>query len=131
MIREVAKRVPKFRGDPSRTRCFAHIINLVVKSILKQFDAPSKQLNEELEKAERELESLAGDLDVEEALTAEELEYDEDEKDDDVDGLIDEEERLDEEDYARLRKTVIPVCTMLTKVCCRVTCDSSDAENFN
>ncbi|KAG2154487.1 uncharacterized protein EDB93DRAFT_1067554, partial [Suillus bovinus] len=30
--------VPSFSGVPMRTRCFLHIINLVAKSILKQFD---------------------------------------------------------------------------------------------
>ena len=118
MIRELAKRIAKFRGDPNHTRCFAHIINLVVKSILKQFDKPSKQLNKDLENAERELETLAGDLDAEEALTVEELE---DGDDDDVEGLVD--EPLDEEEYAELRKAVLPVRTMLTKVGCLVTCD--------
>jgi len=124
MIRELAKRPVKFRGDPNRTRCFAHIINLVVKSILKQFDVPSKRLNKDLDDAaERELESLEEDLDVEEALMAEDLEDDEDEKDDDVEGLVDEQEHLDEEEYVELCKRVMPVRTMLTKVRCLVTCD--------
>ena len=123
MIRELAKRLVKFRGDANRTRCFAHIINLVVKSILKQFDVPSKQLNKVLDDAERELESLEEDLDVEEALMVEDLEDDEDKKDDDVEGLVDKQECLDEEDYVELRKRVMPVRTMLTKVRCLVTCD--------
>ena len=112
MIRELAKRIVEFRGDPNRTRCFAHIINLVVKSILKQFDKPSKQLTKDLDNAEKELETLAGDIELEEALTAEDLE---DGEDDDVEGLVD--EPLEEEEYRELRKAVLPVRTMLTKVC--------------
>ncbi|PBK68153.1 hypothetical protein ARMSODRAFT_841952, partial [Armillaria solidipes] len=30
--------VPSFSGQVSRTRCFAHIVNLMAKSLLKQFD---------------------------------------------------------------------------------------------
>ncbi|TFK80195.1 hypothetical protein K466DRAFT_444597, partial [Polyporus arcularius HHB13444] len=30
--------LPEFQGSFSRTRCFLHILNIVAKAILKQFD---------------------------------------------------------------------------------------------
>ncbi|RDX40980.1 hypothetical protein OH76DRAFT_1300621, partial [Lentinus brumalis] len=38
MVEHLGTLVPAFQGDFHRTRCFAHIINLVVKSLLRQFD---------------------------------------------------------------------------------------------
>ncbi|KAG1797937.1 hypothetical protein EV424DRAFT_1271678, partial [Suillus variegatus] len=35
---ELAKRVQSFGGELSRTRCFLHIVNLIAKSIIRQFD---------------------------------------------------------------------------------------------
>ncbi|OJT02154.1 Zinc finger BED domain-containing protein RICESLEEPER 2 [Trametes pubescens] len=37
MLREMHMLVPKFRGTCVRVRCFAHILNLVIKGILSQF----------------------------------------------------------------------------------------------
>ncbi|RDX39996.1 hypothetical protein OH76DRAFT_1304119, partial [Lentinus brumalis] len=39
MIEEMGRCIPSFEGDFHRVRCFAHIVNLVVKSLLKNFDA--------------------------------------------------------------------------------------------
>ncbi|RPD53315.1 hypothetical protein L226DRAFT_427875, partial [Lentinus tigrinus ALCF2SS1-7] len=38
MIAHLAKLLPAFEGDFHRTRCFAHIVNLVARSLLRQFD---------------------------------------------------------------------------------------------
>jgi len=38
MVDKLADKVESFTGDASHVRCFAHVINLVVKSILAQFD---------------------------------------------------------------------------------------------
>ena len=37
-VDKLADKVESFTGDASHVRCFAHVINLVVKSILAQFD---------------------------------------------------------------------------------------------
>lgn len=42
MVSELEKMLPEFPGEAARTRCFAHIVNLVAKSVIKQFDAPKK-----------------------------------------------------------------------------------------
>ncbi|KAG1835367.1 hypothetical protein DFJ58DRAFT_641010, partial [Suillus subalutaceus] len=38
MMAELADKVAHFRGETARTQCFLHIVNLVAKSVLKQFD---------------------------------------------------------------------------------------------
>ena len=38
MVDKLADKVESFARDASHVRCFAHVINLVVKSILAQFD---------------------------------------------------------------------------------------------
>ncbi|KAF8581722.1 hypothetical protein K439DRAFT_1353049 [Ramaria rubella] len=35
--------VKDFPREANRTRCFAHIVNLIAKSLLKQFDIPAKR----------------------------------------------------------------------------------------
>ena len=39
MIKRLATLLPDFEGQPSRVRCFAHVLNLVAKSLIRQFDA--------------------------------------------------------------------------------------------
>jgi hypothetical protein len=40
MTAELADKVAHFGGKTARTQCFLYIVNLVVKSVLKQFDIP-------------------------------------------------------------------------------------------
>jgi hypothetical protein len=49
MIDALAELVIAFPGAANRTRCFTHILNLVVKVILRQFDVPKAKVNEELD----------------------------------------------------------------------------------
>ncbi|KAG2085774.1 uncharacterized protein F5147DRAFT_588788 [Suillus discolor] len=43
LVTELVDLVPHFAGETSRTRCFLHIVNLVAKSLLREFDAPKKK----------------------------------------------------------------------------------------
>ncbi len=43
MVAKLAHVLPDFEGQRSRGRCFAHIINLVVKSILQLFEKPGSR----------------------------------------------------------------------------------------
>ncbi|KAH7903432.1 hypothetical protein BJ138DRAFT_979674, partial [Hygrophoropsis aurantiaca] len=38
MTDKLADLVPHFGGEVSRTRCFLHIVNLVAKSLIREFD---------------------------------------------------------------------------------------------
>ena len=74
MVESLEELIDDFPGAANQTRCFLHILNLVVKSILKQFDLPKKKKashnNDEIDKdidkgldqAVEELLKLAGDL---------------------------------------------------------------------
>jgi len=65
MIEELADLLDDFPGEANRTRCFTHILNLVAKSIIKQFDVLKAHANEVLDDLAKELAVLAVDLDIE------------------------------------------------------------------
>ena len=61
MIESLADIMLDFDGEPNRARCLAHIINLVVKIILRQFDIPKKKPKKDLP-ATNDLESNGPDM---------------------------------------------------------------------
>ena len=69
MIDKLVNLLPNFHGAPNRTRCFLHIVNLITKQLLKQFDALGKNANVVLDEVEREPQELADGLDMEELVT--------------------------------------------------------------
>ena len=62
MIDALAEELPAFPGGANRMRCFTHILNLVVKVILCQFDGAKDQADEMLEEASHALDDIAGDI---------------------------------------------------------------------
>lgn len=116
MIAELATILDDFPGAANQTRCFTHILNLVVKSILRQFDLP-KNKAQKLNNASKELLQLAGDIEREEIETRQ-LNSNENDNDDDdnLDGWVDERDDMEEEDQDELDTTVEPVRLVLTKV---------------
>lgn len=126
MIAELAKILPNF-SEVGHTRCFLHIVNLVAKSVIRQFDVQKKRDDEHLDEAEQELRDLAGDVDLENQQ-AEELmeecqisgEIDaEDESDDDVEGWVDEMMLLSPSERERVEADIRPVKLVLVKVRCQ------------
>jgi len=125
MIEHLATLIENFPGAANQTRCFTHILNLVAKSILRQFEAPKSKGNV-LDDAARELAGVFDDLDdLDDNDVAsngggneddEEGDVDDDVLDDDEDGLPDERDGMSEEELARLEKSVKPVRLVLTKV---------------
>ena len=123
MIRHLEVLIDEFRGRKSQTRCFAHILNLIAKSILRQFDIPRAQVNND--DATVALIELAGNIEFEE----EEMdEYGDNDNDDDnsddqeevmenTDDWVNEREAMTMEQLAELDKSVQPVRRMLVKVC--------------
>ena len=87
MVDELSNLLDDFPGAPNRTWCFMHILNLVAKSISKQFDLPKAKADEVLDDAAQALADLAGDIEVEEELMGDDLVGD-DEDDDSSDLLI-------------------------------------------
>ncbi len=54
MIAKMGSELTYFKGEQSRCRCFAHVINLVVKSILQPFEKSGKGTDAELGQPDEE-----------------------------------------------------------------------------
>ena len=121
MVEELANLLNDFPGAANQTQCFLHILNLVVKSIIQQFDLPKSKKKPDdddpildHDATTAELLKLAGDIDVEEQIT---LSAGEDEvADDNVEGWVDECEEMTDDELKELAVSVQPVRLLLTKV---------------
>jgi hypothetical protein len=111
MVAELADLLDDFPGPANQTRCFTHVLNLVVKSIIQQFDSPKSNLN----KATNELLSLAGNIEIDEGLERREGDEGEDE-DDNIGGWIDKHTLMAQEEVEELDASVEPLRLLLTKV---------------
>jgi hypothetical protein len=123
MINKLKTRLLEFAGAPNRARCFTHILNLVVKSIMNQFDMPRSD-SDTTDKRTHELYNLAGNIETEELETLTELEDSQQQDDDDEpgpcndndEGWVDERDELTQEDIDELEDRVQPIRVLLTKV---------------
>ena len=135
MITELVKILPSF-SKVGHTWCFLHIVNLVAKSVIRQFDVQKKREDQHLDEAkqelrvdnaERELQDLAGDVDLEEQQSIEAMaqrqingetgETDpETVTDDDVEGWIDEMMLLSPAECEQVKGDIRPVKLVLVKV---------------
>ena len=102
MVQEIADNLPDW-SVVNCTRCFAHIINLVAKSLLRQFDVtkkPKKEDNDDLDDDTQNLQELADGLEAEESITLEEMGDNDNEiaDNDDEEGWVDKLDKLDEEE---------------------------------
>jgi hypothetical protein len=113
MIDALAELIVAFPGAANRTRCFTHILNLVVKAILHQFDVPKGKEGETLDVASQALVDLAGDIEMEEAAMDEG--GDDDETDGD-EGWIDPLAGMSKVEREELDVSVRPVRLVLVKV---------------
>jgi hypothetical protein len=117
MIAALEKQIGAFPGAANRTRCFAHVLNLVAKSIIKIFDVPMAEAEGALSNAQKELARFANEVEVDDDEGAgANMDRGDDEDDDDIDGWIDEHADMCKEDLEALDASVQPVCLVLTKV---------------
>lgn len=119
MTDELVDMLPKFLGQANHCRCFLHVVNLIAKTLLKQFDIPKKDVESALDAAERELLELAAGIELEEMVTlAEEGAGDKDDREeiDNIEGWVDEMALLSEDERDELRENVVPVRLVLVKV---------------
>jgi hypothetical protein len=117
MIKELSRLLRDFPCKVNQTQCFLHIVNLVAKQLLRQFDVSWKDADSALDEAERQLLDLAAGIDIEELVTAAENGAGVgSEGNDDVDGWVDEMEALDSDERKELDKSVQPVRLVLVKV---------------
>ena len=87
MIEELADLLNDFPGPANQTRCFTHVLNLIVKSIIQQFDSPDTKNDKHLDEATNKMLSFAGNIKFEEDNLAGD---DEEDEDDNVKGWVDE-----------------------------------------
>lgn len=114
MIDELGSIIDAFPGAANQTRCFLHIINLVAKSILRQFEPPKARNKDLLSEGAKELAALARDLGSVDEHNGEDNDADGLE-DDDEDGKKDEHEGMNDEEIAELEECVQPVRLVLAK----------------
>jgi len=118
MVEKLEDLLPTFSFS-NCARCFTHVLNLIAKSLLKQFDVTKEsQSDDELNEEEAELLNLAKDLETEELTTAQETDGDdgEIEDEDDFEGWVDEVAVLTPMDRDFLEDDIRPVKMMLVKV---------------
>jgi hypothetical protein len=117
MIQEMARLLPDY-SDVNRTHCFLHVVNLVAKSLLKQFDLPSKSKKSEKKATslEAEEETLYEIVDDEGKGVTESPGDESDGGEDDPDDSADEQPFLTEEERAGLNESSRPVKLVLAKV---------------
>jgi hypothetical protein len=121
MIEHLSTLIENFPGAANQTRCFAHILNLVAKSVLHQFDTPKNAADGDpryLDDASEALAALGQELEDTETEADEcgEEAEDNDEmggEDDDEDG--DGRDGMSEVEVDELERTLVPVRLMLTK----------------
>ena len=125
MVEHLSTLVKNFLGAANQTRCFAHILNLVAKSILRQFEVQKKTNGDgpdDRDDATKALAALAQELELEDSSTElvedpeEELEDGNEVTEDNEDGLGDERDGMSEEEEVGLEESLVPIQLMLTKV---------------
>ena len=116
MIDKLSNLISSFPGSANRARCFNHVIVLVTKSSIRQFDIPKGKADAALDEAERELRELAEGLDIEEVEMAGEWEAPEDDDDENAEGWVDEVAHLSVANREELDANVRPIRLLLVKV---------------
>ncbi|KAG1722531.1 hypothetical protein EDD22DRAFT_760423, partial [Suillus occidentalis] len=54
MVNELSDLLEDFPGETNRTRCFLHIVNLVAKTLIRQFDVPKAKVDTIMDEAEKQ-----------------------------------------------------------------------------
>lgn len=116
MIDALAELVVAFPGAANRTRCFAHILNLVVKVVIRQFDVPKAEADKVLDVTSQALVDLAGDIETE-GETMDQRDDDEDDDDEGEEGTwVNPRDEMSQIDREELDSAVRPVRLVLVKV---------------
>jgi hypothetical protein len=116
MITELTSLLQDFPGAVNRSRCFTHTLNLAAKSIIRQFDLPKKQGDAAMSDAANELAKLAENLEIEEILSRPTECEDGEGEDDNVEGWLDENEFMSDEEKEEWDEAARPVRLVLVKV---------------
>ena len=116
MVEELAKCVMEFPWQANHTHCFAHIINLVAKSLLKQLDLPENKVGSTVSAAQ-DLQEFTEELEIDSASSTAAMEGPALEDADNTDRFIDEKAGMLEGELEELANSVQLVQLVLVKVC--------------
>ena len=116
MIDELSDLLPNYPGAANWCRCFLHIVNLIAKTLLKQFEVPRKDVDAALDAAEQELLELAAGADMEELVMVAEGGLGNNDDADNMDGWVNEMNLLSDDESEELRQSIQPVRLVLVKV---------------
>jgi hypothetical protein len=117
MIDKLGNLIESFPRSANHVRCFNHVVTLVAKSSIRQFDVPKGQADAVLDKAERELRDLAEGIDIEDETTQGEWEAPSDDDDEENgEGWVDEVAALSIANCEELEANVRPIRLVLVKV---------------
>jgi hypothetical protein len=125
MINHLGTILESFPGAANRTRCFAHILNLVARCIMRQFDASKKSRNGR--GSDHKSDSLAEVLDDTDDDLDDDSENDEGDRDEEheeageegievIDELLDGREGMSQDEIGAFDESIKPVRLVLTKV---------------
>lgn len=102
MIDDLIDMLPNIPGALNQCWCFLHIVNLIAKTLLKQYNISKKDARAALDAAKQELLEIADGLDIEEMATMAKCGIDDKDDADNVDEWVDETEELTEEEIEEL-----------------------------
>jgi len=113
MVEELEFMLEDYPGEAGCARCFLHIVSIVAKTIIKQFDVPKKNGKDPVDILDLELYKLAEGIEEEEAQTlSERVDSEEDDKAG-ADDLVDD---LDKKGRERLLAELRPIQLLLVEV---------------
>ena len=115
MIDELEVILEDFPGATNWTQCFTHILNLVTKSMIKQFDLPKANAGEAVTTMAQSLSTLADDIETKETDMGGDMAQDGDNEDEE-DRLADVCNGMSDEEIAKLNESMQPVRLVLVKV---------------
>ncbi|KAG1777141.1 hypothetical protein EV702DRAFT_970247 [Suillus placidus] len=110
--------VAHFGGESARTHCFLHVVNLIAKSLIKEFDLPKKKADEVLSRAEEDMQEFTTDIEWEDQITvAENRDGDPNsDKFDNTEGWVDEMSELMDVKRKELQTNIQPIRLLLVKL---------------
>ena len=111
MVRELSNKVPAFSGVASHTQCFLHTVNLIAKSLIREFNIKKQDADQEIANS-----GISEDDGLDELSIAEDDSTTSAETCDDESGWVDEVELLADDERDALERDIRPVKLALVKV---------------
>jgi hypothetical protein len=111
IVRELSEKVPAFRGATTHTCCFLHTVNVVAKSLIREFDIKKCDADQALAEVDNvDDEESEDEEEVDDSDTADAELKDNDE------GWVNEVELLEPDERKALEREIRPMKLALVKV---------------